>query len=64
MLTMRSEGNENFRLVRPMMMAVICEYAENRRRTTNQCAPSVVELPLCLQCLAVGSGRGGRSWNE
>lgn len=64
MLTMRSEEKENFRLVSPMMITVICVYGRNYRRITKQSASSIVELPLCLQCLAVGSGRGEGSCNE
>lgn len=36
---MRSEEKENFRLVSPMMMAVICDYAEKRRKDSDSNRP-------------------------
>lgn len=47
---MRREEKENFRLVRPMVTAVMCDGADNFQRITNLCAPNIIiEWPLCLQ---------------
>ena len=53
MLTIRSEEKENFRLVSPMMMAMMSDYAEINEGIRNECALNVAEWPLCLECPAV-----------
>ena len=50
---MRSEEKENFRFVRPMMMALFSDYAEIIGGIRNEWGTDVAEWPLCLECPAV-----------